>query len=236
MFDDKFIENLSEDKKIALRDLCSEYLDVYKKEGVHSNNYEKYLEGLGVINAFMDLNNFDYKNVEIIGKSNEDMNNIIAYILAIFENANRKIASYLPKRKAKEKVENSKQLFLYKFGNIFHYGFSDNDLEEIQRLIDKLRKLISSSEEIEQNHKNRLLKRLEKLQSELHKKTSNLDRFYGLIIEASIVYRKVGENAKPIIDCVKKIIDILSPIISEANGLPSSFKLPLLESKKDEET
>ena len=46
----------------------------------------------------------------------------------------------------------------------------------------------ANSEVLESDHKQRLLAKLETLQSELHKKVSNLDRFIGFMSEAGIRY------------------------------------------------
>jgi hypothetical protein len=48
-------------------------------------------------------------------------------------------------------------------------------------LINELRDELSKESELDEAHKQRLLKRLEALQKELHKKVSDLDHFCGLL-------------------------------------------------------
>ena len=72
-----------------------------------------------------------------------------------------------------------------KLGKGFFYEFSSGDIDKIQNLINLLREEITKAKFIEDNHKQRLLKRLEKTQSEIHKKVSDLDRFWGLIGDAA---------------------------------------------------
>jgi hypothetical protein len=67
--------------------------------------------------------------------------------------------------------------------------------------------------------------------SELHKKVSDLDRFWGLIGDAGVVVGKLGENAKPIVDRIREIADIVWQTQSRAEELPSGTKLPQLEHK-----
>lgn len=113
--------------------------------------------------------------------------------------------------------------------NSFCYEFSQGDLERVQSLINQLRDLVASCSELEQGHKQRLLNRLESLQSELHKKISDLDRFWGLVGDASVVLAKIGNNAKPIVDRVREITDIIWQTQSRTEELPSGTKPPLLE-------
>ena len=53
-----------------------------------------------------------------------------------------------------------------------------------------MRQLLTDSELFDANHKERLLKKLESLQAEVHKQVSSLDKFWGLIGEAGVVLGK----------------------------------------------
>lgn len=119
------------------------------------------------------------------------------------------------------------------FNNTFSYEFTTGDLEKVQKLINELRDNISNSELFTAEHKQRLLRRLEKIQSELHKKVSDLDRFWGLIGDAGVVIGKFGNDAKPIVDRIKEIADIVWRTQSKSEELPSGTTLPFLNSKGD---
>ena len=123
--------------------------------------------------------------------------------------------------------------FSVSLGKKFRYEFSQGDLTKIQALINELRDLISANTEVESEHQQRLLMRLEKLQAELHKKMSDLDRFWGLIGEAGVAIGKFGTNAKPIVDRIKEITEIVWQTQSRAEELPSGTKPPLLESRRE---
>lgn len=98
----------------------------------------------------------------------------------------------------------------------------------MQVLISQVRDLIVNDNGLEKDHKRRLLSRVEKLQSELHKKVSDLDRFWGLIGDAGVVLGKLGKDAKPIVDRIKEIADIVWQTQSRAEELPSGTRPPLL--------
>ncbi|QUN58909.1 hypothetical protein [Burkholderia cenocepacia] len=110
---------------------------------------------------------------------------------------------------SKQRLSSLKSRFTAALGNSFAYHFTDGDVARIQTLINELRELVSQSEGFEADHKARLLKRLERLQSEIHKSVSDLDRFWGLIGDAGVVLGKLGTNAKPLVDRIKEIADIV---------------------------
>ena len=78
------------------------------------------------------------------------------------------------------------------FGKGFYYEFTEDEVDKIQTTINELRYLISASDLFEDEHKQRLLRRLERLQSELHKKVSDLDRFWGLAGDLGVALGKFG--------------------------------------------
>lgn len=127
------------------------------------------------------------------------------------------------------RLEQLKNHFSLTLNNSFGYEFTDGDLKRIRTLINELRELITENSELDEDHKRRLLKRLEKMQSEIHKKVSDLNAFYGLAVEASVVLKKVGENAKPIVDRIKELTGISWNTQARAENLPSGTEPPMLE-------
>lgn len=93
--------------------------------------------------------------------------------------------------------------------------------------------MISGSNKLEDDHQRRLLAKLEKLQSELHKKVSDLDRFWGLLGEAGVVSGKLGRDAKPIVDRIREIAEIVWRTQARSEQLPSASEFPLLEKRDD---
>lgn len=127
------------------------------------------------------------------------------------------------------KVDQFKNHFSLTINDAFGYEFTDGDLKRIRALINELRELITDNTELDEEHKLRLLKRLEKMQSEIHKKVSDLNAFYGLAVEASVMLKKVGENAKPIVDRIKELTGISWNTQARAENLPSGTEPPMLE-------
>lgn len=132
-------------------------------------------------------------------------------------------------QQSQTRLESLRNRFRVGLTRSFAYEFSQGDLDRIQVLVNQLRSSIAETRGFEPEHQRRLLRRLERLQTELHKKVSDLDRFWGLIGDAGVVLGKLGDDAKPIVDRIREIADIVWRTQSRAEELPSGTKLPELE-------
>lgn len=168
----------------------------------------------------------EYGFVDFSGELQADCKRIASQLNAIKERCTAE-ASRL-------RLKSFQAHFRTTLGSGFHYEFSQGDLERVQTLINQLRQIISETTGLEADHKARLLKRLEKLQMEVHKKVSDLDRFWGLIGDAGVVVGKLGTDAKPLVDRIREIADIVWRTQSRAEELPSGTLPPLLENKSDD--
>ncbi len=220
-FSDSFIKNLPDNNALAGKKICDEFERFHASlpEDEEGRNYEGYLEAFAIMQAYLDahgITNFEYPG--LTGDPKMDMNQILEFFADV--------QGLLNKKFTESTFEQYKMVFQQRFAKGFFYEFSKGDLKRIQTLINELRKLISASKELDEDHKLRLIKRLEKLQSELHKRMSDLDRFWGLLIDGSIVMKKIGENAKPIIDRIQEILTIIWRVQARAEELPSSINIP----------
>lgn len=127
-----------------------------------------------------------------------------------------------------KKLEALKKSFGITLANGFAYEFTDGDLSRIQDLINELRDLLASDSALDEGHKRRLLKRLEELQKELHKKVSDLSHFYSLMGDFGIATGKLGKNAKPFTDRIGELLGIAWKAQARAEQLPSSAENPML--------
>jgi len=102
------------------------------------------------------------------------------------------------------------------------YKFNDNEHKQLQDILNDMRQIIVDGEFLAEEHKRRVLNKLEKLQEELHKSVSDLSVLYGRIVEASEVVGKVGRNIDPFTNRAKEFIRILQKKQDETEGLPES--------------
>lgn len=226
MFEDDFLNNLPNEVALAARRLIQTFrkrdADAIRNKSVEQN-YDNYLKAYAVIKAFSDSNNLELSSA-FLSPVDEQQN--INTVRESFDKFSL-IATAL-------ETEHFKDQFTIKFGTGF-YEFTEGDLERIQSLINELRDLISESTDFDDDHRHRLLKRLENLQSELHKKVSDLSRFWGLVGEAGVVIGKFGEDAKPIVDRISEIAGIVWRTQARAEELPSGMEHFLLSEGDKEE-
>ena len=127
-------------------------------------------------------------------------------------------------------IENKKKIL----DKGFFYEFTDGDLKRIQQIINELRDQIVESDLFEEDHRRRLLRRLEALQSEIHKKMSDVDRIWGLVGDAGIAIGKFGKDSKPFVDRILELSQIAWKTQARAEELPSSCVNPLIESSDND--
>lgn len=126
------------------------------------------------------------------------------------------------------KLSDQTNRFKLALGSVFSYEFSQGDLDRVQTLLNELRDLIAKVEGLNEEHRQRVLASLEKLQRELHKKVSDFDRFYGVAAQLSSLMHKVGTDSKPIIDRMREVLGIAWETQARGDELPSGTEPPLL--------
>lgn len=229
LFDEAFISELKEDPiggVIAIYNLVNRELSDGLEDWSNSD-YEALAEGFALIDSAIEsgLISYDAPKPEITGVMPEDCSALISYI--------RGIEKHYSSQATKLKFDRLKSSFKLSLGAGFCYEFSQGDLTKIQSLLNELREQIASSDHFEPEHQQRLLRRLEKIQCELHKKVSDLDKFWGLIGDAGVALGKFGKDAKPLVDRIKEIAEIVWQTQSRAEELPSGTPIPLLAHTKE---
>jgi len=228
MFDDSFIDNLPEDPFLALERMCNLFAEITEGRG-NQIDYNDYIAAFGLVCAFLEANGYtDFETFYALPA--EKINAEV--IRKFFSSA----AAFARTGRTRQILEATKTRYLVSFNKTFVYEFLEDDFSRIQTLVNELRGLISESEHFEADHRSRLLKRLEKLQAELHKKESNLDKLWGLIGEAGVALGKFGKDAKPLVDRISEIAAIMWRTQATAEGLPTREfpeDLPRLLGPKD---
>ncbi len=193
-------------------------------------HYSQYVTAYGFIQVFLEAHNLK-GSFDKLGSPQEGLDSIRRF----YFNNLPKVINQADSIKFNNSLDEAKNKFKAKIGNAFCYEFSEGDLTRIQTLVNELRELISKSDKFESDHKGRLLKRLEKLQGELHKKVSDLDRFWGFVGDAGVVLGKFGKDAKPFVDRVREIVGIVWSTQARAEELESNSPNLLLNPKDNEE-
>ena len=221
-FDEKFAKSLPEDPVEAIPKIADHFTQ--KMSTTQSKPVMLYpvcQEAMAFIQAYSQANGLELKEPpQLNGDPHHDVTQISNYIKGLKGTAMGQIKL--------DEIARHRGIFDSMFGNVFHYEFSDGDLEKIQALLNELRDLISKTDELKAEHRDRLLRRLEKVQSEFHKRVSDFDRLYGVVIDISLLIGQFGENIKPVTDRIREIMGIVRPSQNRAYELSSSAPLKLL--------
>jgi hypothetical protein len=224
-FDEKFLKSLPEDTPSAIVAICNEYFKILSRLTKQESVNLLIAEAYALVAIYCEVTRLNIIPPEIVGDYTLDTKKAAEFFGQLQVSANKKVTQ--------NSFQQYKNHFRMNFDKVFHYEFSEGDLERIQQLVNELRGLIFATNNLEEEHKQRLLNKLEKFQSELHKRVSNLDRFWGFLIEASITIGLMGENVKPMVDRIKELRDIIWPVQTRAYELPSNLPFKLLSQSEE---
>lgn len=171
MIDQNFLENLPDDPLFVIQAISQLVQDRYVNKSPEQrwNDYDFIIEAYGLFQAFAEANNLKYPFPELGTDKHRNMEQIFFFLEERKMEAEKELTD-LSLLGAKEK-------FSVLFRNAFYYEITDGDLKRIQELINEIRDIATTSLKFEKEHRQRILKRLEKLQRELHKKCQILISF-----------------------------------------------------------
>jgi hypothetical protein len=217
LFTRDLLQSLPADSDDAIVVLCAEFEkfdgSLAPQEEVLSHN--DYLEAFTILKAFCESRSLVFSAPAL---STNQRKNIDA-IKGLFAGAAGTATTNIIRRDSNTVFQEKGALYADIFARISVYEFSDGDFARVQQLINELRDLISNSNLITGDHKRRLLRRLEAMQAELHKRSSDIDRFWGFIGEAGIAVRKFGEDIKPISERIQELGRIVIAVIFAKEGI-----------------
>lgn len=216
-FSSDYLQSLPDDELDALSSLCNQFRSFEREAGGKTTSHEDYLEIYSILDAFTQHRGI--RPVEPTNVASPNAAENINAVRARFTLLSEKVAQRLNVRSAQVHVAATKQHYAALFAGVSCYAFTDNDFARIQTLINELRDLITTNKLFNEEHRSRMLRRLEAMQRELHKKTSDIDRFWGFIGEAGMNARKFGEDLKPITDRVRELVVIVYAVICLKEGI-----------------
>ena len=185
VFDEKFFKGLPAALDDANGALLAKLRKFEAKRPFTKDIAHALLEGLAVYGAWRSHNNME----SMMPNPAQPFQVLLQASREIIEKYKKEHDAKMSVRLAEEAMERGKQWFALQSGTLFGYEFSDDEIAHIQRQLDLLEGLIADAEELEQAHKDRLLRRLSQLRSELQKRVADLDRFWGLVGDAGIVIK-----------------------------------------------
>lgn len=226
-FDQTVIDSVEEDPVKGIVDICSMVsnhacLDMMPVFKWTEKQHEIMWEAASFIDLIITVNDLDFKISLPVTKPsvNDNCEGLRKYLFTV--------QSKFKDDLTKLRVELYRSRYKTVLKATFAYEFSQGDLERVQALVNEIREHISVNTDLDDDHKQRLLKRLETLQAELHKRVSDLDRFWGLVGDAGVVLGKLGTDAKPIVDRIKEVAEIVWKTQARTEELPSDSGNPVI--------
>jgi hypothetical protein len=220
MITEQFIAQIPSNLNFGTKFILDALLKFHQQARAGGQDHDGYVEYYTLLEAYLMSHKYDFVKIEFDSDKAKNIQKIL--------NSYSALTAEFEKKRTNAFVNDSREKFNLLFNNTFSYEFSEGDLDKVQTLINELREIISKSELFTADHKQRILNRLEKLQSELHKKVSDLDKFWGLIGDAGIAIGKFGHDAKPIVDRIKEIANIVWRTQARTEELPSGSTIPFL--------
>ena len=159
------ITELPDNPFLAAKQICEFFLQEDRKiDGpMEHQHYGWYLNMLGLFQAYCESHALSYNFPEL----GEDRVDNISEIQAFFKGVHKILEGMV----TKFTLIQAKQKYLERFERGFFYEFSEGDVVRIQDLVNELRDVITANKVFDKRYKERLLKKLEELQLEVHEST-----------------------------------------------------------------
>ncbi|UWQ36008.1 hypothetical protein K3552_10760 [Leisingera aquaemixtae] len=97
---------------------------------------------------------------------------------------------------------------------------SQDEISKLEDLIAQARKAIRISQLFSEKHKTRLLRRLEKIQLEIHKKAADLDVALAALVEIGEAVGDAATKAEPAVGFIERIVSLFNSSSGDPLQLP----------------
>jgi hypothetical protein len=215
-FPAKTLAHLPADNIEAQAVLCAEFdrFDGHARQ--LPEHHDDYVEALGILKGFAMARDANLAAFPEVGpQRHQNIANIAAYFSQLRNAARTELAG----RHSRSYFDSKTEEYMALFAKVQVYEFSEPEFKRVHELANELRELIRNNSLITEVHKRRLLRRLEAMQGELHRKTNDIDRFWGFLGEAAITMRKFGEDLRPVSERVTELSRIIIRVILGKEGI-----------------
>jgi len=233
-YDEEFLKSLPDDWHYAIEEIAKKFTQARNSYDLSNKKYYYIVEETQrLLQVFCEKYKLGRRHIPApTGSRKTYVENIHTFINNSLGDAKQEIQ----KQDDEQRLNHYKNVFEIALSSVFHFEFTEGDLDRIQQLINELRDLISKNKIIKQKHKQRLLSKLENVQKEFHKTMTTLDLSLGAIIETGVALGRFGEDVKPLTDRIGELAGIILSSQKRAYGLPSSLTFKLLGQSEDDKS
>jgi hypothetical protein len=230
IIDDSFINSLPSNKLLAESEIINAFMNLMNNSSIAQNKqqyYEDFIEIFGFYQVFAEQNQLEvaFPKLTLDKKIN------IGLIIRFFETRNKEIERDVLEFNQERILYEKKSQFRTILEDVTIFDLTDRELRIINRLIDELLDIISETKEINGYHSNKLVKRLNSLINILNTKIRSFDQFWALIGDGAILLGKFKGKAKPVVEKIKEIINVVWKIQARCEDLTSDVPMMVLSFK-----
>ena len=206
------------------------FLNANKHSTLKGSRYDQYMAWSGFATVFVNRYADIYAKTMLSEKIVPNRKKNVTNVESRLEQIGSISRDALEVSRSKKASKDHATLFAKAMAQQVAYEFTDDEYERMQVLMRELHRLITKSEDIEPNHKKRLLERLAQLHSDLHKVMSDIDRPFGVLVEIIYSLKDKAETIKPILDVTESMSKIIVAVVASAGAsyltLSGNFRLP----------
>jgi hypothetical protein len=216
MFDHDYVEKLPADSLKAIARVCNDFVANFITTDLGSSNdeYSQPLAAWSLVLELCDRSEVSPPAVDFTGAEEANAQNIKEAISALGSEVSLEVTN--------QTLKTMRGKYAAQLEGVPLYEISDEDLFLVQQRLIDLRGLIQASDALNDDHRKRLLTRLEALQTVLQKKMSNLDGIFGFIFDLAALENQMGADAKPFMDRANDVARIASSAYAAAHQMRPS--------------
>jgi hypothetical protein len=231
-FDEAFLESLPQDTAGACIAICRQAIAFYRTRAADigkrtlSDDHDTYLHGLALLEAYTARHPHDYDEPapKVSKSAAENSRAILTYM--------DRLRGFMQQKLTEEQFDTLRTRYSALLDRgMSHYHFDEHALRRIRRDIHLVREVLKDKTDLSEDQRRHMVARLSKLETELNHPDTDLDRFWGLIGEASLCAAKLGANGDLIVNGIRRILSIVWEAQCEAAGVPPNT--PLIGIVKD---
>lgn len=217
LLENGFVESLPPDALLAGLEICQAFRELREALGNSESDesYRKYVYALALFKAYCSEYNQIFPVPALKGTPHQN----ILEVQSLFQTAKSRIEHLLHLRRTEEFLEQSQRTLAARFHCALPYELLPDEIDRVQILLAELREMLLNSEILDQRDRSRLLNRLDRIQGDLHQRLSDLDRFWGLVIDAGIVVGKFGEKLAALSARNQELLKIIWRVQTAQAGL-----------------
>jgi hypothetical protein len=228
--DDSFINSLPSNKLLAEAEIINCFFTLMNNPSIAQNKqeyYEDFIEIFGFYQVFAEKNLIDvaFPKLTLDKKIN------VGLIIRFFETRHKEIERDVLEFNQERILYEKKSQFKSILEDVTIFDLTEREQRILNRLIDELLDIIGDNKEISPYHTSKITKRLKSLISIMNTKVRSFDQFWALIGDGAVLLGKFKGKAKPIVDKIKEIINMVWKIQARSEDLSSDIPMMVLSFK-----